>query len=242
MAAYRFDSHGLSHVGLVRPRNEDAFLDRPDLGLWAVADGMGGHEAGDLASARIVEALGQIAPPHGDLASFVSRVRTALTEVDRELRERAAMLGPGAVIGSTVVTLLAVGNRFACVWAGDSRLYRLRSGTLKQLTVDHSHVQDLVFRGLLREEDAEGHPAAHIVTQAIGAGGLGFGVVEGEVRAEDAFLLCSDGLNRVVRAADIARALASPPQQAGADLVDTVLGRGAPDNVAVVIVRPQAMQ
>src|SRR5438876_365854 len=103
--ALRFTSHGLTHLGLVRRRNEDAFLDRPHLGLWAVADGMGGHEAGDLASRMIVDALGAIEPP-ADLNDFVHAAAAELTSVDAALRQRAALLGPGAVIASTVVALL----------------------------------------------------------------------------------------------------------------------------------------
>jgi serine/threonine protein phosphatase PrpC len=238
MADFRFLSHGLTHVGLVRRRNEDAFLDRPDLGLWTVADGMGGHEAGDVASAAIIDALGRIAPP-ADLSGFVELVRDALLEVDRALRERAATLGPGVVIGSTSVSLLARGAAFAGVWAGDSRLYRLRDSIVAQLTTDHSRVQELIDRGLLREEDAEHHPAAHIVTQAVGAGQLEFGVVEGDLGADDTFLLCSDGLSRVVRPMEIARALAAAPRHAATELLDLVLARGAPDNVTIVVVRPQ---
>src|SRR5204862_6660653 len=124
---FRFISHALTHIGLVRQGNEDAFLERPDLGpgmgLWAVADGMGGHEAGDFASASIVTALGAI-EPLADLGDVVEAAAAELGAVDAALRARAAQLGPAAVIASTVVVLLANADEFACLWAGDSRLYR----------------------------------------------------------------------------------------------------------------------
>jgi serine/threonine protein phosphatase PrpC len=136
-----FFSAALSHAGRIRERNEDALLDRPDLGLWAVADGMGGHYAGDYASSRIVDALHDIDPP-ADPSGFMESVRNRLGEVDSELRDRAAALGPDVVIASTVVALLVFGDYFACVWAGDSRLYLVRDGVIRQLTRDHSRLEE----------------------------------------------------------------------------------------------------
>src|SRR5436305_12122974 len=174
MPGIRFLSHALTHVGLVRHRNEDACLDRRDIGLWAVADGMGGHQAGDYASTSIVAALEELQPA-GDLEAMASACAARLSEVDAELRARAAMLGPAAVIASTVVVLLAKEAEYACVWAGDSRLYRWRDGELRRVTTDHSRVQELVDAGLLTAEAAARHPEAHIVTRAIGGGRLEFG-------------------------------------------------------------------
>src|SRR5204863_9054312 len=171
MASGGFVSYGLTHVGLVRQRNEDAFLDRPELGLWVVADGMGGHEAGDYASARIVGALADMRP-YADLEEYTDEVRRKLAHVDVHLRARAKALGPGTIIASTVVCLLTYRDEFAALWAGDSRLYQLREGELHQLSIDHSRVQELIAAGLLRPQDAAGHPEAHIVTQAIGTGRL----------------------------------------------------------------------
>src|SRR5947199_5473429 len=116
MDSLRFISHGLTHIGLVRQRNEDAFLDRHDIGIWAVADGMGGHEAGDFASASIVTALGAI-EPLSDLSDVVEAAAAELGAVDSALRARAAKLGPAAVIASTVVVLLANHEEFACLCA-----------------------------------------------------------------------------------------------------------------------------
>ena len=236
MAGVRFASYGLTDVGLVRARNEDAFLDRPDIGLWAVADGMGGHEAGDEASAAVVAALATLKPP-ADLEDFVDEVKTRLLLTDRALRRRAAGLGPGAVVASTVVALLAWAEDFACIWAGDSRLYQWRDGELHRLSSDHSRVQELVAAGLLAPEQAALHPEAHIVTQAIGAGRLTFGTRAGMIRPGDRFLLCSDGLTNLVADAEIAGQLAAaPPREAALRLRDLVLARGANDNVTIVIV------
>jgi serine/threonine protein phosphatase PrpC len=231
-----FVSHGLTHIGLVRQRNEDAFLDRPELGLWAVADGMGGHEAGDYASARIVAALDELVPPR-EFGGFIEGVAAQLREVDAELRARAARLGPAAVIASTVVVLLAQGEEFAVLWAGDSRAYRWRNGECRQLTVDHSHVQELVEAGLLSAEAAASHPQSHIVTRAIGGGRLEFGVLREPLVAGDRFLLCSDGLTNMVADADIANEIAAaPPRLAVERLLDRVLAAGAVDNATIVIV------
>jgi serine/threonine protein phosphatase PrpC len=234
--ALRFTSHGLTHLGLVRRRNEDAFLDRPDGGLWAVADGMGGHEAGDLASRMIVDALGAL-EPSPDLDDFVHAAAAELTGVDAALRRRAALLGPGAVIASTVVVLLASAGEVACLWVGDSRLYRWRAGAFKQLTVDHSKVQEMVDAGLLRPEEMSGHPLSHIVTRSIGGGHPEFGMLREKLQPGDRFLLCSDGLTNMVADAEIAEELAmSTPSEAARRLTDLVLARGAIDNVTVVIV------
>jgi serine/threonine protein phosphatase PrpC len=240
MSALRFISHGLTHIGLVRRRNEDAFLDRPERGLWAVADGMGGHEAGDLASAAIVAALGAIASPGEpppELGDFVRVASDRLTLVDAELRARASRLGPGAVIASTVVALFAQREEVAVLWAGDSRAYRWRNGEFRRLSLDHSHVQELVTAGLLRAEDAAGHPRAHIVTQAVGAGPPEFGIVREALQPGDRFLLCSDGLTNMVADRDIAGEIAAAgPRKAAERLLDRVLAAGAVDNVTLVIV------
>ena len=238
MATLRFQSFGLTETGLVRQRNEDAFLDRPDLGIWAVADGMGGHSAGDEASAAIVAALGTMKRATPDLEDFVDDVKTRLLLVDRSLRKRAQALGPGAVVASTVVTLLTYADDFACIWAGDSRLYLLREGgTLQRFSTDHSRIQELIGAGLLTDEEAALHPEANVVTQAIGAGRLTFGTRAGMIRAGDRFLLCSDGLWNLVGDDEIARELgaAGPPRDAAERLRDLVFARGANDNVTVVI-------
>lgn len=237
MPAIRFASHGLTHVGLVRRRNEDAFLNRPDVGLWAVADGMGGHESGDYASGRIVAALGEIASP-GDLDAFADACKARLRDVDAELRTRALTLGPAATIASTVVVLLTEEREFACLWAGDSRIYLWRDGELRRLTTDHSRVQELVDAGLLAPEAAASHPHSNIVTRAIGGGRLEFGHLREPLEPGDRFLLCSDGLTNMMSDPEIARELilGAPTEEAEQRLLALVLARGAHDNVTIVIV------
>jgi serine/threonine protein phosphatase PrpC len=232
-----FVSHGLTHVGLVRQRNEDAFLERPGDGIWAVADGMGGHQAGDYASASIIDRLAVCKPPLADLEEFTDEVRRVLSHVDLHLRARAKAAGPRTVIASTVACLLVYGQEFAAVWAGDSRVYRMRDGELRQLSTDHSRVQELIDAGLLRPEQAVGHPEAHVITRAIGAGLLHFGTRVGVVRPGDRFLLCSDGLTNMVGDAEIAAEIAAGTPLAAAErLRDLVLARGAIDNVTIIVV------
>lgn len=237
MPPFRFISRGLTHVGLVRQRNEDAFLDRPEAGLWVVADGMGGHEQGDYASTRIVGRLADFAP-FADLEEYTDEVRRALSHVDVHLRARAKAIGPQAMIGSTVACLIACGEEFAAVWAGDSRVYQLRDGQLHRLSHDHSRVQELLDAGLLEPAEAALHPEVHVVTRAIGVARLHFGTRPGMIRAGDRFLLCTDGLSGVVADDEIAQELAAGalPQATAARLLDLALARGAPDNVTVVVV------
>ena len=200
---------------------------------------MGGHEAGDFASASIVTALGAI-EPLSDLGDAVEAAAAELEAVDAALRARAAKLGPAAVIASTVVVLLANADEFACLWAGDSRLYHWRplgedGGEFRQLTIDHSKVQDMVEAGLLRPEEAAHHPY-----HSVGGGRLEFGRLRETVRRGDRFLLCSDGLTNMVGDAEIAQELAAaPPREAALRLRDHVLARGAIDNVTIVIVHAE---
>ena len=181
-----------THVGCRRRLNEDAVLASPERRLWAVADGMGGHEAGEVASAMVVEALAQC--PDGAEAALA-----ALTEVNARLIEMGRTGGDNRTIGSTVVGLTAKPNRFTCFWAGDSRAYRLRDGKLTRLTRDHSLVQELVDGGMISEREAETHPNANIITRAVGVHDeLQVDTISGDVCLGDVFLLASDGLTRLV--------------------------------------------
>ena len=183
--------------------NEDACIERPDIGVWAVADGMGGHSAGDVASGEIIEALANI-PHHDKMSALVADIETRLIEVNDDLRNIAARQNMGTV-GSTVAMLVVKGRFGMCLWAGDSRVYRVRNGQIEQLTQDHAFVENLVEKGILSREDAANHPQSNLVTRAVGAqGGLKLDVEIFELNDQDMFVLCSDGLHKEVSEAEIA--------------------------------------
>ena len=233
-----FECVSRTHVGCRRKVNEDSLAVRTDRGLWAVADGMGGHEAGDVASSKVTEALLRLPIVYG-LDSLVESAIGALQRVNAELIDLAGSSDIKRRIGSTVVGLAMVGDQYRCFWAGDSRAYRLRDGQLEQLSRDHSMVQELVEAGMLSPEDAEHHPNANIITRAVGVNDeLKIDTVQGEARPGDLFLLASDGLTRLVEDRELAAVLTSRDPDAAADLlIDTSLSRGAPDNVTLVIVK-----
>jgi serine/threonine protein phosphatase PrpC len=238
-----------SHVGRVRALNEDSFLARPELGLWAVADGMGGHAHGDHASRLIAERLAALTPA-AEAPALLRAVERTLADCHAELRGYA---GPGALCGSTVVVLLIHGPHFALLWAGDSRAYRLRDGRLELLTQDHSWVREMIDAGRMAPETARLHPWRNRITRAVGIGPrLDLDAVQGPVAAGDLFLLCTDGLTNELEEAEIAATLtAHPIEEAGERLLALALGHGARDNVTFVLVhaaedldttRPQRQQ
>ena len=234
---FEWSSADHSHVGTVRKVNEDACLAMPEIGLWAVADGMGGHEAGDLASQMIIDALRQIPFPP-DWKTFVIITKEQLQKINEKILEESARRYYYRTIGSTVVVLLTYESQGTCLWAGDSRLYRLREGQLQQLTRDHSHIQDLVDQGLIKPEEAFDHPLSNVITRAVGSSQyLSIDTNNFELRADDVFLLCSDGLNKVLNDEEIASLLTrGDSQEITKALINLALVRGATDNVTAVVV------
>jgi serine/threonine-protein phosphatase Stp1 len=222
-------------VGAVRTRNEDSFVARDDAGLWAVADGAGGHGAGDVASQAVVEALSGL-PRVLSAAELLAQVRLRLNAVHTDLVARAEAAGPSRILASTVVVLLARGGHYAALWAGDSRIYLLREGEFRRVTRDHSVVQEMVDAGTLTEAEAEHHPHANVITRAIGARGeLVLDKLSDRILPGDVFLLCSDGLFKAVPEEAIAARLRGG---AGArDLVADALAASARDNVTAIVVR-----
>jgi type VI secretion system protein ImpM len=225
--AYR--SAAASHAGRIRPVNQDAFLERCDAGIWVVADGLGGHADGEIASRMVCDAFGDL----GAESSFDDLVETAIErmhQVNGHLVRAAVRSLDGVRCGSTVVALLVRGTRVAVVWAGDSRVYRRRNGRLERLTRDHS---------LVEADSEEGVPgASNIVTRAVGGENvLELDVHRDRVHPGDRFLLCSDGLTRTVTDVRIGEWMAHADVAAGVDgLVAASLDAGAPDNVTAVLV------
>jgi type VI secretion system protein ImpM len=229
-------SFGATTIGKKRRINEDAFLEYPEIGLWAVADGMGGHSAGDVASKTVIDALGTLAAT-GNLESYTAYTTECLRTVNANLLDMADKIGDGRIIGSTVVVMLAVGTRCAAIWAGDSRLYQLRDGQLTQLTNDHSLVTELSQQGIIAADEPQAEKMENIVTRALGAEPeLSFDVINFEARDNDLYLLCSDGLIKEVHPNEIADIMKKDKwRMSTQNLIDLALERGARDNVTVVV-------
>ncbi len=242
MSAVHLRSWATLHPGMKRKHNEDTYVDRPDLGLWAVADGAGGHHAGEVASGMIRELLEAI-PPGLSASELLAEVRNRIEMTHDALRAEAERRGPDVIIASTVVVMLARNDFFACLWAGDSRAYLLRDGVLQQITRDHSLVQELVELGVIRPEEAEHHPRANVITRAVGAELDDFLLdkVSGRIQVGDRFLLCSDGLCKTVPEHELASLLGEkggpPPPDT---LIAAALALNASDNVTAVMVEAAA--
>ncbi|KTT96956.1 PP2C family protein-serine/threonine phosphatase [Sphingomonas sanguinis] len=234
----RLVSTATTHPGLVRRVNEDRHCERPQDGLWVVADGMGGHAHGDWAAHAVVQALEGVELP-ADFDAAVQTVADGVHSANRRIWAEAQRREQQ--MGSTVVALLIRGDRFAALWVGDSRAYLLRDAMLVPLTRDHSQVQEMVDRGLIAPEDAAHHPRGHVLARAIGVGArIAVDVVADSVEPGDRFLLCSDGLSGPVVDEELRQSLSrSSPSEAVEALLAQALARGAPDNVTAIVVAAQ---
>lgn len=232
-----FRSAARTHAGMRRTVNEDRLLDRTDKGLWAIADGMGGHRAGDVAATTVIDAMAAI--EHGPSGyDYLGDIVVAVEQANAAIFNSRAVEGAS---GSTLVALIAHEAHYACLWAGDSRAYLFRDDALTAITRDHSVVQQLVDQGDVPESRRRHHPNAHIITRAVGVDAQ----VEldrqfAAIAAGDIFLLCSDGLTACLDDAEIARALAGGDLDAAVDdLLQTALRRQALDNVSLILVRAE---
>jgi serine/threonine protein phosphatase PrpC len=231
--ALHIESAGSTHPGRVRDENQDAYIARPEVGLWAVADGMGGHSAGQLASRATVDALASV-EQKAMFPEFVRVVRETLEGVNSHLYSLSQRAVNPTVIGTTLVTLMVREGTGVCLWAGDSRLYRLRGAELEQLTVDHSEAVELAA-------NAETAPS-NVITRALGGQQeIDIAQLSFEVCDDDRFLLCSDGLHGELAPEAIAE-LMSGQDAAGISeaLIARVLQGKAADNVTVVVVHAHA--
>lgn len=227
-ALLRFRSAAATDVGRVRKVNQDAFVERPETGLWAVADGLGGHRDGEVASREVCDALGDLVPsPSFD--DTIELARRRLREVNDHLLRSATRAVVTDRSGSTVVALLVRGSSYAILWAGDSRVYRWRAGRLVQLTRDHS---------VDKADVLTGRQTTSAITRAVGVESvLSLDLERGEVRPGDRFLLCSDGLTRIIGDAQLAECVQQADVRLAVDgLIAATLDAGAPDNVTALIV------
>lgn len=225
-------------VGCVRTINEDAVLAKPEVGLWAVADGMGGHKVGDIASSKIVDALGALSASTS-LGDCVDVIEDCLLEVNQLMLEYARIMFDGSTMGSTVVVMVIKGRIGACLWVGDSRLYRMRNQQLIQLSRDHSQLEEMIELGLITREASENHPNRNVITRAVGVETpLYVDMTLFTTQVGDSFLLCSDGLYNAVGNEAIVEAMKiRDVQQSTDELVEKALEQGARDNVSVIVVK-----
>ena len=230
----RFDTGIATDVGCRREVNEDASLVHEGVGLWAVADGMGGHEGGAFASACAIEALRALQPA-ATADELMTRCSEAIGRANAHIRRHSH---DGAIIGTTIVALLTHRAEFACLWAGDSRLYLVRDGAITQGTRDHTEVQELLSSGAITAEQALTWPRRNVVTRALGVSDHPHVEMRrGALKHGDVFVLCSDGLYNHVAADEMLARVAAAPQAAADALVRLTIERGASDNVTVVVVR-----
>lgn len=237
---------GLTDVGRRRENNQDSLLVREELGLFAVADGMGGHAAGEVASHLAIEALGEtldegaLRDDNPDPQRVASRLEDAFVEGNRRICDSVVARGEWRGMGTTIVALVALGEKVVIGHVGDSRAYLLRDGRLRRLTNDHSWVSEQVRMGLMTDDEAHRHPMRNIVTRALGnRPDLDADIREAEVHAGDVYLLCSDGLNSMLTDAEILRVLTlrgRDPEAACRELVALANSKGGEDNITVIVV------
>jgi serine/threonine protein phosphatase PrpC len=232
---FRIESNVVSHAGSVRTVNEDNFCNRPLDGLWAVADGMGGHANGRWASSIIANNLINVELPV-DFDTACKNIADCIHAANSQIWEKAQELEQQ--MGSTVVVLFVRDNMFVIFWIGDSRSYLLRHGELVRLSKDHTRVQDMVDKGLLTEEEVDGHPLGHILARAVGVQEtVELDVVSDVIQSGDRFLICSDGLTGPISDDEIRQIFSSMNLQLAVDhMLQATLDRGAPDNVTIAAV------
>lgn len=232
--SYRYNAK--THVGLKRKVNEDSILALPQHDIWMVSDGMGGHAAGDYASRLVADSVAMIPADLGP-TDRMHALRQAIQQAHRIILQESEDRGRG-VIGATVAALMMANGHFVALWAGDSRIYRLRDGEIEMLTTDHSAVAALVMAGQMSWDEAEQHPQSNAITRAVGVGDeLELDKVRGETRSGDRYLICSDGLTKYATFNILKAALLKFPIETVSDeLIHIALTGGGGDNISVIVV------
>jgi len=238
----RFTCAGRTDVGVVRSGNEDAFLMVPDSGVFIVADGMGGHAAGEVASEMAVQIVGR------SLDGVLGRsdeetaevIRKGIVEANSSIFQRTLVEQDKRGMGTTVTAMVINGERYMIGQVGDSRAYLFRDGQLLQITKDHSYVQEQVDAGYLTPAQARTHPYSNVITRCVGANSdVAPDVYGGTLRSNDLFLLASDGLTGMLEDEDLLTILSTG--RSPGELVDRLISesnrRGGLDNVSVILVR-----
>ncbi len=235
-------SAGRTDVGVIRSGNEDNYLMVPDRGVFIVADGMGGHAAGEVASEMAVRI---IARELGDISSRTDqeaseRIRNSIIEANAAIFQRTLSEQDKRGMGTTATAMVVLGDNYLIGQVGDSRAYVLRKGDLLQLTKDHSYVQEQVDAGYLSPEEARTHPYSNVITRCVGANvDVTPDVYSGALQTGDVYLLASDGITGMIEDEDLSEMMTklTEPQQLADALVDEANRRGGLDNVTVIVIR-----
>ena len=233
-------SHGVTDTGHVRTKNEDSILLLPEESAWVVADGMGGHHAGDFASQTITQNMG-LFKQQPALNDSILLMEENLINSNAIIRKKALKLGKNATIGSTVVATYIWGKFIFAFWAGDSRLYRHRDDQLVRLTEDHSYVEELVKMGKIEAKDAESHPASNVVLKAVGIDDdfrVDFSYFE--MQDDDIYIICSDGLYKDLnesKISDIIQTNKDDLPLLNQTLLSSSLDAGGSDNTSIITIK-----
>ncbi len=238
--SFQTSSNGVTDTGRVRTKNEDSLLVNADQSVWIVADGMGGHHAGDFASQTITNNL-SLFKQHASLDDSILLLEENILNSNAIIRKKSFKLGRNATIGSTVVCVYKWSNLLFTFWAGDSRLYRFRESRLERLTEDHSYVEELVRMGKIEAKDAEDHPAANVVLKAIGIDDhLCMDFEYFELQDKDIYLICSDGLYKDLNEDKIKLIIESHPdnmKELSETLLASSLDAGGTDNTSIIAIK-----
>jgi serine/threonine protein phosphatase PrpC len=237
---FQISSHGVSDTGHVRTKNEDSILVHEDENVWIIADGMGGHHAGDFASQTITNNL-SLFKQHASLDDSILLLEENILNSNAIIRKKSSKLGRNATIGSTVVCVYVWRNLLFALWAGDSRLYRYRDAKLERLTEDHSYVEELVRMGKIEARDAEEHPAANVVLKAVGIDDhLSIDFEYYELQEGDIYIICSDGLYKDLEESKIGPIIESHPEkmnELAEALLEASLAAGGTDNTSIITMK-----
>ena len=238
--SFQISSNGVTDTGRVRDKNEDSILVHADENVWIVADGMGGHHAGDFASQTITNNL-SLFKQHASLDDSILLLEENILNSNSIIRKKSFKLGRSATIGSTVVCVYIWNNLLFTFWAGDSRLYRYRDGKLERLTEDHSYVEELVRMGKIEAREAEEHPAANVVLKAVGIDdNLCLDFEYFEVEQDDIYIICSDGLYKDLEETEITPIIESNPEnmaELSQSLLTASLDAGGTDNTSIITLK-----
>lgn len=238
--SFQISSNGVTDTGHVRNKNEDSILMHTTENLWTVADGMGGHHAGDFASQTITNNL-SLFKQHASLDDSILLLEENILNSNSVIRKKSYNLGRSATIGSTVVCVYVWNNFLFVFWAGDSRLYRFREAKLERLTEDHSYVEELVRMGKIEAREAEEHPAANVVLRAVGIDDtLCLDFEYYELQDGDIYIICSDGLYKDLDEGRITPIIESQPEdmtELSQSLLAAALDAGGSDNTSIITLK-----